>query len=275
MVVLGLLPASHVYGVVLISHMATYRGDKVVVLPKFDMHQMLESIEKYRINTFSIVPPIIVQLGRSPELLHQYDLSSINTVLSGGAPLDDETLGRLEKWCPSWTFRQGYGLTEIGACISLTDINDPWAGSAGNLLPGLKVKLLREDGSEVAGLDERGEVYAQGPGVILGYFEDPVATNETFVERQDGRWLRTGDIALFRRSPKNSEHIFIVDRVKEVIKVKVNETRPPYSPPIILETLTEDNIGSPSGSSRTGVLSSWSSRCSSMCRDRDPPRKVW
>lgn len=118
-------------------------------------------------------------------------------------------------------FRQGCGLTETGATLTLTPYEDPWAGSAGCIIPGVTVKLLRDDETEVINYDEAGEVYAQGPGVILGYPEDAVATNETFVNRPDGRWLRTGDIAIFRRSKLGNEHIFIVDRVKEVIKVKV------------------------------------------------------
>ncbi|OAG44053.1 hypothetical protein AYO21_01510 [Fonsecaea monophora] len=219
-VTLGLLPASHVYGLVIISHLSTYRGDSVIILPRFQMEQMLESVEKFHINIFSVVPPIIVALGKSPHLLKRHDLSSIQTVLSGGAPLDTETLNRLNKHYPHWVFRQGYGLTEAGAAISLTSSHEPWAGSAGNLVPGVSVMLLAEDGTEVTQLDRPGEVYAQGPGVILGYWGDPTATKESFLECENGRWLRTGDIAVFRQSPAGNEHIFIVDRVKEVIKVK-------------------------------------------------------
>ncbi|EXJ71395.1 uncharacterized protein A1O5_05202 [Cladophialophora psammophila CBS 110553] len=219
-VALGLLPSSHVYGLVIISHLSTYRGDSVIILPKFQMERMLESVEKYHINIFSVVPPIIVALGKSPHSLRRHDLSSIQTVLSGGAPLDTETLNRLNEHYPHWVFRQGYGLTEAGAAISLTSTHEPWAGSAGNLVPGVKVKLLAEDGAEVTQYDRPGEVYAQGPGVILGYWGNPTATKESFLECEDGRWLRTGDIAVFRQAPSGTEHIFIVDRVKEVIKVK-------------------------------------------------------
>lgn len=218
---LGLLPFSHVYGIVLISHISTYRGDSVIVLSGFDIRRMLEAVQKWRINIFNVVPPMIVALGKSPDLLEQYDLSSIETVVTGGAPLDGSTLARLSNKHPHWRFRQCYGLTEAGAAITITSGHDPVLGSAGNVIPGVRVKLLREDGSEVTQYDEAGEVYAQSPGVIPGYRDDPVATSETFVEEQDGRWLRTGDIALFRQSPSGLEHIFIVDRIKEVIKVKV------------------------------------------------------
>jgi acyl-CoA synthetase (AMP-forming)/AMP-acid ligase II len=221
-VMLGILPSSHIYGVVVISHLSTYRGDSVIVLPRFDMVHMLECVVKHRINTLSIVPPIIVGMGKNPELLGKHDLSSVKTVLSGGAPLDKETLERLNIHYPHWIFRQGYGLTEIGAAVSLTNNRDAWAGSSGLVIPGITVKLLRDNGTEVTGYDEPGEVWAQSDGVIIGYVGDEMGTNETFVEKPDGRWLRTGDIALFRESPAGNEHIFIVDRIKEVIKVKVS-----------------------------------------------------
>lgn len=222
--VLGLLPSSHVYGVVQISHISTYRGDSVIVIPKFDMRTMLEAVQKWGITYFPVVPPIIVALGKSSELLDQYKLGTIQQVMSGGAPLDAETLQRLNFRYPHWIFRQGYGLTEAGAAISLTSGHDPWEGSAGNIIPGVLVKLLREDGSEVTEHDQPGEVFAKGPGVIPGYWDDPIANAETFVEDSDGRWLRTGDIAVIRKAPSGLEHVFIVDRIKEVIKVKVRLT---------------------------------------------------
>lgn len=220
-VMLGLVPASHVFGIVSVAHMCTYRGDSVIILPKYDMRHMLETVAKYRIQTFPVVPPIIVQMGKS-DLIYKYDLSSIETVLCGGAPLDAETLSRLSSKYPHWVYRQGYGLTEAGATISITNVGDPWEGSAGSLIPGVDVKMLREDESEVTGYDERGEIYARSPGVILGYHKDPVGTKETFLEKEDGRWLRTGDIAIVKKASSGNEHFFIVDRVKEVLKVKVS-----------------------------------------------------
>lgn len=220
-VALGLLPFSHVYGIVLISNISTYRGDSVVVLSSFDLPKMLQAVDNWRINIFNVVPPMIVALGKSQDLLQKYDLSSIKTVVTGGAPLDGSTLARLSARYSHWKFIQCYGATEAGAAITITSGHDTIPGSAGNVIPGVKVKLIREDGSEVTQYGEAGEVYAQSPGVIPGYRNDPIATNETFIEDKDGRWLRTGDIALFRLSPGGLEHIFIVDRIKEVIKVKV------------------------------------------------------
>lgn len=70
----------HVYGIVLISAVSTYRGDSVVVLPKYDFEFMLKSVERYRINVLSFVPPIILQLSNSLDLLNHHDLGSVNVV---------------------------------------------------------------------------------------------------------------------------------------------------------------------------------------------------
>lgn len=85
------------------------------------------------------------------------------------------------------------------------------------MLPGFEAKLLTPEGVEITGYDEPGELVVRSPSVVLGYLNNEKATKETF---EDG-WMRTGDEAVFRKSPKGNEHVFIVDRIKELIKVKV------------------------------------------------------
>lgn len=215
--VLGLLPASHIYGIVAISSGSTYRGDSVT---KFDLQQMLSAVQKFKINVFSIVPPIVAALGESPELLDAFDLSSIEVVLCGGSPLDEGTVSRLQQHYPSWIFRNAYGLTEMAGVACMTPYHEPWHGSSGVVMPGVSLRLITEEGKKVASCEESGEVYAQSPGIIVGYWQDNAATKETFVQHRGSRWLRTGDIAVFRKSEEGHSHLFIVDRVKDLIKVK-------------------------------------------------------
>lgn len=99
---------------------------------------------------------------------------------------------------------------------------DPVLGSSGSLLPGAKVKIIDQHGSEVTSYETPGELYVQAPNVVLGYLHNEKANAETFVHRDDGRWLRTGDEVLVRKSPRGNDHFFIVDRIKELIKVKVS-----------------------------------------------------
>lgn len=80
------------------------------------------------------------------------------------------------------------------------------------------------DGVEITGYDQPGELVVQSPSVVLGYLNNDKANIETFMDDTDGngRWMRTGDEAVIRKSPNSGgEHIFIVDRIKELIKVKV------------------------------------------------------
>src|SRR2546423_15134393 len=90
-VTLGLLPFSHIYGLVVVCMTSTYRGDQVIVLPKFDIKWYLESIAQYKVNTLYIVPPIVIAMVKNEQLLAKYDLSSVTGIFTGAAPLGQET----------------------------------------------------------------------------------------------------------------------------------------------------------------------------------------
>jgi long-subunit acyl-CoA synthetase (AMP-forming) len=79
---------------------------------------------------------------------------------------------------------------------------------------------MSPDGKEITAHDQPGELVLRSPSIALGYLGNEAATKKTF---EDG-WLRTGDIAMIRLGSKNTEHVFIVDRIKEIIKVKVGCT---------------------------------------------------
>lgn len=77
------------------------------------------------------------------------------------------------------------------------------------------------DNAEVTSYDTPGELLIQSPSIALGYLNNEKATAETFFWDQDGRWMRTGDEVVVRKSPLGNEHFIVVDRIKELIKVKV------------------------------------------------------
>jgi long-subunit acyl-CoA synthetase (AMP-forming) len=106
----------------------------------------------------------------------------------------------------------------LSMCSLETDL---LLGSSGCLVPGIKAKVIDADGNEVTEYEKRGEILVQGPNVAAGYLNNEKANAETFVWDEDGRWLRTGDEVLVRKAPTGTEHFFIVDRIKELIKVKV------------------------------------------------------
>lgn len=118
------------------------------------------------------------------------------------------------------------GMTETAAVVSITDDFDILDGSCGSLLPHTKAKIIDSDGNEVHEYDAPGELLVQSPSVVLGYLNNELATGETFVYHSDGRWLRTGDEVIVRKSAAGHEHLQVVDRIKELIKTKVCSLKP-------------------------------------------------
>ena len=216
-IALGLLPMSHIYGLVVICHANVYRGDGVVVLPKFEFASTLQAIQDYKINSLFLVPPIIILMTKNKPLLDKYDLSSVWSIFTGAAPLGQETAEDLAKIFPTWKIRQGYGLTETCTVVSSSSPDDIWFGSSGSLLPSIECKIVTIEGTEITGYDQPGELLVKSPSVVLGYLNNDKANKETF---QDG-YMRTGDEAVFKKGPNGHEHVFIVDRIKELIKVQV------------------------------------------------------
>ena len=220
-VALGLLPQSHIYGLIVICHASTYRGDRVIILPKFDIQNYLNSIQKYKINALYIVPPIIIAMVKSPQILKKFDLSSVKQIFTGAAPLGKETAEDLSAQYPEWKVRQGYGLTETCTVVCSTTPADIWLGSSGCLIPGFEAKIMSIEGNEITGYNQAGELLVKSPSIVLGYLKNDKATQETFVDMPEGRFMRTGDEVEIRKSPNGNEHIWVVDRIKELIKVKV------------------------------------------------------
>lgn len=131
--VLGLLPFSHIYGLVIIAHGNVWRGDEVVVLPKFEMPTFLQAIERFKLNHLYLVcqspgkvpfwnyliealtcgfqvPPIVIRMTRSPDECKKYNLDSVRVVFCGAAPLGEETIQNMVKLFPKWRVVQGYGM---------------------------------------------------------------------------------------------------------------------------------------------------------------------
>ncbi|KAF1945618.1 acetyl-CoA synthetase-like protein [Clathrospora elynae] len=221
-VVLGLLPMSHIYSLVVICHASIFRGDGVIVLPKFNFTKTLQAIQDYKINSLFMVPPIIILMTKNKPMLEKYDLSSVWSLFTGAAPLGQETAQDIQKTFPSWKIRQGYGLTETCTVVCSSSPDDIWFGSCGSLLPSIECKIVTVEGVEITGYDQPGELLVKSPSVVLGYLNNDQANKETF---QDG-YMRTGDEAMIRKAPSGHEHVFITDRIKELIKVQGHQVAP-------------------------------------------------
>lgn len=217
----ALLPLSHAYGLHVVALAGIWRGDELIVLPKFEFTTYLKAIERFKVNSLQVVPPIVVRMLSSMDECRKYDLSSVRTLYVGAAPTGKETVDELRKHWPHWNICQGYGMTETATATVTTSEHDQMEGTSGSLLPGNRVKVMSFDGKEIHDYDTPGELWMQGPTTTLGYLNNVHATAEAFVWDEDGRWMRTGDEVIVTKSPKGFEHIAIVDRIKELIKVKV------------------------------------------------------
>ncbi|KAF8640955.1 hypothetical protein AX17_000601 [Amanita inopinata Kibby_2008] len=231
-IAMAVLPFFHIYGLVVTMHFLLFSGLSLVVVPKFSFTEFIKSIVRHRATHLFLVPPQIVlfckacvytcsiQLTNNSHKasLEDYDFSHVKYCMSGAAPLSGELMHKITKLLPNATIGQGYGLTETCTTVSMIPPEQKLGtiGSAGQLLPGLVARVVKPDGSS-AGEGEQGELVIKGPAMALGYYKNPEATEETFI---DG-WVRTGDEVIIR----NSE-IFVVDRLKEIIKVRGFQVAP-------------------------------------------------
>ncbi|XP_015059189.1 4-coumarate--CoA ligase-like 5 [Solanum pennellii] len=222
------VPMFHIYGLAAFAAGLLASGSTVVVLSKFEMDEMLSSIHKYKATSLPLVPPILVALVNNADWIKKkYDLSSLASVLSGGAPLSKEVIeGFVEKY-PSVRILQGYGLTEstgIGASTDSLEESRRY-GTAGMLSPSMEGKIVDPESGKALPVNKTGELWLRGPTIMKGYFSNEEATASTL--DSDG-WLRTGDLCYI----DEDGFIFVVDRLKELIKYKGYQV-----PPAELEAL--------------------------------------
>jgi acyl-CoA synthetase (AMP-forming)/AMP-acid ligase II len=217
--VIAVLPFFHIYGLVVLMNIPLYRGATIVTMPRFDLAEFLRVVQDYRITRAWVVPPIVLALAKHP-LVDKFDLSSLEFVNSGAAPLSAE----LEVACGKrlgCRMRQGYGLTETSPVTHVVpdDLAGQMPGSIGLPVPNTECRIVDVVTGQDAPAGEPGELCIRGPQVMKGYLNNPQATARAI--DPDG-WLHTGDVA---RAEENGS-LRIVDRLKELIKYKGYQIAP-------------------------------------------------
>ncbi len=219
----AVLPFFHIYGMQVLMNFAIARGTTIVTVPRFDMVQMLELTQKHKITRLFLVPPIVLALAKHP-IVDKYDLSSVRQVFSGAAPLGGEIAEAAAKRLRC-SIAQGYGMTELSPVSHAVPEDDYKAASVGTLVASTEARVVDpETGNDVES-GKPGELWVRGPQVMKGYLNNAEATATTI--DTDG-WLHTGDVA----EVHDDGHTYIVDRLKELIKVKGFQV-----PPAELEAL--------------------------------------
>ncbi|MEU1229268.1 4-coumarate--CoA ligase family protein [Streptomyces sp. NPDC005828] len=219
--ILAVLPFFHIYGLTALMNAPLRQGATVVVLPRFDLDTFLGAIQKHRINGLYVAPPIVLALAKHPAVA-DYDLSSLEYLVSAAAPLDAALAEACSARLGLPPVRQAYGMTELspGTHVTPLDVATPPPGTVGRLLPSTEMRILSLDDPEKdAAPGEEGEIAIRGPQVMKGYLGRPDATAAMI--DADG-WVHTGDIGRV----DSDGWLFVVDRVKELIKYKGFQVAP-------------------------------------------------
>ena len=203
------VPFFHTTGCHAVLCSALYNGVKLVLLRRWEPEAAMQMIERERVTSTGGVPTVAWQLIEHPAR-KKYDLSSLESVSYGGAPAASELVRRIKQAFPKSIPGLGWGMTETSATFTHGGGEDyeNRPESSGPALPVCDMKIVDENGEELPP-NSVGELWAKGPNVVKGYWNNPEATAETF---SDG-WLKTGDLAKI----DEEGFLYVVDRKKDML----------------------------------------------------------
>ncbi|WP_327717762.1 4-coumarate--CoA ligase family protein [Streptomyces sp. NBC_00490] len=220
--ILAVLPFFHIYGLTALMNGPLRNGATVVVLPRFDLETFLAAIQNHRITGLYVAPPIVLALAKHP-LVTQYDLSTLRYIISAAAPLDAKLAEACSQRLNLPPVGQAYGMTELSPgthVVPLAAMRHAPPGTVGRLVAGTEMRIVSlDDPDKDVGVGEDGEILIRGPQVMKGYLGRPDATAAMI--DADG-WLHTGDVG----HADADGWLFVVDRVKELIKYKGFQVAP-------------------------------------------------
>jgi len=206
------LPFSHCMGLLTLLNAGICVGARQVLLPQFDAQEVLHWIERHRATQLYAVPPALRALVEAAEA-RGFGYRGLRFVNTAALPLDPELQGRAERvfGCP---VTEHIGMTECAGLMNLLLPPMPLKPrSVGPPVPNLEERVVDPDTGRDLGPGEVGELVVRGPMVTVGYWRNPEADEEAFLE---GGWFRTGDLVRF----DESGYMWWVDRRKEMIKYK-------------------------------------------------------
>nr|CAI5846908.1 unnamed protein product [Callosobruchus analis] len=217
--VLTVLPYFHIYGFNSIMNLILKSGGHLLSIPRFTPEDYIKALVEYRPTFLFVVPSLLLFLASHPAVTKEH-LSSIEAIQSGAAPLSEAQLQKFREKVgrDDVLIRQGYGMTESSPVTFIMPRITPPSkiGTIGVPVPSTEAKIISLTNGETLGTHESGELLVRGPQVMMGYLNNEQATSETIDEEG---WLHTGDVAYY----DEDAYFYIVDRCKELIKVKGNQ----------------------------------------------------
>jgi long-chain acyl-CoA synthetase len=190
---LSVIPLTHSYGMTTAMNIPIAMGATIVLLPVFELDQILMHIKQYKPTIFPGVPSIYMAINQAPDV-HTYGLSSIKGCISGAAPLPVEVQEAFEKLTKG-RLVEGYGLTEASPATHVNPLEGVRrVGSIGIPMPNTDAKIVDLVTREDLPAGQIGELAIKGPQVMQGYW-NPIDEEDTESVLKDG-WLYTGDVAV-------------------------------------------------------------------------------
>jgi acyl-CoA synthetase (AMP-forming)/AMP-acid ligase II len=218
-VTLAVAPWFHILGFTAELLVPLMAGATIVTTPRFDPATFLDLLERHRVTYLAGPPPLVSFLAEHPHL-HDHDLSHLELIGSGGAPLPATTHDALVRRLPRSAVGQGWGLTETSGAICIpTRPAGTAPGTVGPLLPNTELRVVDPTSGAELGPGVDGELQARGPQTMLGYLHRP---NETADMITGDGWVRTGDLG----HVDNDGTVVVVDRLKDLIKVNGFQVAP-------------------------------------------------
>jgi acyl-CoA synthetase (AMP-forming)/AMP-acid ligase II len=225
-VALAVLPFFHIYGMNVIMNPALSAGATMVTMARFELGAFLRAIEQYRVTVLYAVPPIVNALARHPAVAGA-DLSSLRWIMSAAAPLDAGTAAACARRVGCRVF-QAYGMTEASPAVTATPIDDDAPlDSIGIVLPNTECKVVNPATGQPLAPGQDGELLFRGPQIMHGYLDDPASTARAF---DSEGFYHSGDTGHI----DDEGRLFLVDRIKELIKYKGYQVVPAELEAILL-----------------------------------------
>ncbi|CAJ2661487.1 unnamed protein product [Trifolium pratense] len=222
-VILCVLPLFHIYSLNSVLLCGLRAKATILLMPKFDINAFLSLVNKHGVTVAPVVPPIVLAIAKSPDL-NKYDLSSIRILKSGGAPLGKELEDTVRTKFPKAILGQGYGMTEAGPVLTMSlafakEAVTVKPGACGTVVRNAEMKIVDPETGNSLPRNQSGEICIRGDQIMKGYLNDVEATERT-IDKEG--WLHTGDIGYI----DDDDELFIVDRLKELIKYKGFQVAP-------------------------------------------------